>query len=342
MVELAQALAAALMALAALWSSHAVALKLLPSGSAGERWTAASGVWLWGAIAGFELLAAAGAFGLWSGLALAALSVVAIQVWTRAGVRPFERVAEDWRDAAAAIVLPGPERAMRLVLLGLLAAFAVRVLILPPLGWDTMTYHGVKAAMFSQLGGGLPLDTPGGFSAYRYYPAGGEVLMAWAGIAMPGDLLAGPLEFVQWALLFPALRVIGRELGAPEALRSTFALVAMATPAIVGMLGSGYVEPTLNLGTLSGLALLLISRGRPALMVVGAMALGAAAATKFSAVALPVVGGVWAIAGARSRSRRWWLAFGAAGLGEAAASVYSGREIAWISGRNNPMMNADG
>ena len=64
-----------------------------------------------------------------------------------------------------------------------LLAFAVtiaRSLMLPTVGWDSITYHYVKAGMWVQSGGPITLDAPGGWSMYRAIFGGGEIFTAWS------------------------------------------------------------------------------------------------------------------------------------------------------------------
>ena len=67
-----------------------------------------------------------------------------------------------------------PARIFGGVVVLLLSVTALRSLMLPTIGWDSITYHYVKAGMWVQSGGPITLDAPGGWSLYRSFLGGGE------------------------------------------------------------------------------------------------------------------------------------------------------------------------
>ncbi|MFT5431374.1 MAG: hypothetical protein ACI9OJ_002069, partial [Myxococcota bacterium] len=205
---------------------------------------------------------------------------------------------------------------------GLVAVIAVRTLILPPLGWDSVTYHGVKVGEFLQTQGAVVLDTPGGFHLYRLFPDGAEILTAWTALPFSSDLLTGLGELLQWLLLWPALRGLARELKVDEKLAPWAVLHVMSLPTVIHMLGGGYVEPARNLMVACGAFLLvrgirLISDdpvGRP-FIVTGLGAFGMAAAIKVPEFPLAFVSGLILLVFCVRRSVHRWPSFAMAGLG---------------------------
>jgi hypothetical protein len=156
-----------------------------------------------------------------------------------------------------------------------------------PIAWDTLTYHATKSALWVQTGAHITLDMPGGWSAYRYYPAGGEALSAWAMLPFHSDLLYGVIDFVFWIGLGVALYEIARELGARGWGRLLAAVYLMFLPAIFREVGSGYVETSLEFA-LFGTAFLLVrylKTGRAGYLITAGMALGVALAIKVTAIA---------------------------------------------------------
>lgn len=133
----------------------------------------------------------------------------------------------------------------------------LRPLALPPLGWDLLTYHGPKAALWVQNGGPalvLP-DVAGTWSYYRNIFAGGEVFYAWALLPMREELLPMLMQPVQWLCLGGCAMALSRELGAREPYGSTAAAFLLAVPTVRLLIGAGYVDVTVALCAVAGLAL---------------------------------------------------------------------------------------
>lgn len=123
----------------------------------------------------------------------------------------------------------------------------IRVAILPPLGWDGQTYHMVKAGMWVQNQGELPLKAPGGWSFHRNRLAGGEVLQAWAMLLLHRDTLSGIFEFWIWISLGISFFALGKEVGLKNHLALLASCYLLSIPIILLAVGSGYIELFLNL-----------------------------------------------------------------------------------------------
>lgn len=185
---------------------------------------------------------------------------------------------------------------------GLLRGIAV-----PPLGWDTLTYHGVKAAMWVQNGGVDSMVGTGPWAYYRNMLAGGEVFTAWAMLPMRADTLTGLVEVAQWLALALAALALARELGAREPYASAAAGAVLAVPTLFVLPGSGYVEPVLLLALVGSLALGLRGlRGKPALLLLAGGGFGVSAAAKLPMIPLCgfLLGLVVLLALARGNARR--------------------------------------
>ena len=118
----------------------------------------------------------------------------------------------------------------------------IRPLILPPMGWDSLTYHAVKPAMWVQYAGMLRMDGPGTWAYSAPLWAGGEIFTAWAMLPFHSDLLATAVDAVEWLALGLALIALARELGIREPHASVTAAFALAIPTLRISVGSGYVE----------------------------------------------------------------------------------------------------
>ena len=130
----------------------------------------------------FHLLAWERAFGRWS--VLACTATVAAVTWIQFG--GSQRVRADIRRDCRFARRVGrrlrhsPYRLIALAVILLPLPAIARAIVLPPLGWDALTYHAVKAAMWVQHGGGPVMNGPGPWAYYANMPAGAEVLQAWS------------------------------------------------------------------------------------------------------------------------------------------------------------------
>lgn len=211
--------------------------------------TAISGAWL--ATAGFVVLAGVHAFTLPA--ALAGTFALAALAWRRErhALRSLRLELRAWRRIARR-ARRGRERTW-CIALGLCALpVLLHPLLVPPLGWDALTYHAVKAAIWVQDAGALHLRAPGPWSFYGTSFAGGSVLTSWTMLPFHSDLLAGAADSLLWVWLGLALWALARELGVREPLASAASSFALALPAIRSLIGAGYDEPLLCLCFIAG------------------------------------------------------------------------------------------
>lgn len=186
-----------------------------------------------------------------------------------------------------------------LVMMGLMGA---RCLLLPPLGWDTMVYHGPRAAIWVQQAGfTLPENAPSVWSHYRKFPAGSEVSYAWAMLPFHGDTLYGLCSFLQWLGLGVAVWALARRLGLREPRASVAAIAVMFIPTLQLEVGTGYVELLLMLAGCAALScsVAFYQNGILSLAVLALIAAGLSFGVKLPGVffAVPTVGlialGLW-------------------------------------------------
>jgi hypothetical protein len=215
-----------------------------------------------------------------------------------AGLRRDRRFAR--RFAACARRSP-----YRWILLAPLPAVA-RAILLPPLGWDALTYHSVKAAMWVQHGGGEVMKGPGPWAYYANMPAGAEVLQAWTMLPTSSDVFTTSLDVLEWIAVGLGVILLARRIGAKEPLPSIAAAFVLSIPPVRLMLGSAYSEPFLLSMLLIGLALLLSADRSSGALVAGGLALGLSASAKVSvlpatSVALLLALGRWTMQGRDKR-----------------------------------------
>jgi len=175
-----------------------------------------------------------------------------------------------------------------LLLLGPLPAIA-RAFVLPPLGWDALTYHSVKAAMWVQHGGGAVMNGPGPWAYYRNMPGGAEVLQAWTMLPTSSDAFTTSLDVLEWLAVGLGVILLARRLGAKEPMPSIAAAFVLSIPPLRLMLGSAYSEPLLLSTLFIGLALLLSAERAKGALVAGSLALGLSASAKVSVLPVTAV-----------------------------------------------------
>jgi 4-amino-4-deoxy-L-arabinose transferase-like glycosyltransferase len=247
------------------------------------RLTAVAIATLWILTVVFHLLIALHAFRLpvvlllLPGIALAFRRSVRGQITGRHFLRWWRtgRWRQSWFTAGAAIF-------------GILA---VRALFVPPVSWDSLTYHLVKAALWVQGGGPIALRAPGGGGAYMDVPGGVDALWAWVMLPFHSDLLVGVADVAGYFLLGAGVYGLGRELGARARLAALGAAFVMAMPSALMAAGSNYVDNMVAfyLTAATAFALRYLRRGEPGCAILAAMAGGLAAGSKLTAVPLLAV-----------------------------------------------------
>ncbi|TPV97239.1 MAG: hypothetical protein B7733_00655 [Myxococcales bacterium FL481] len=189
----------------------------------------------------------------------------------------------------------------------------LRCLLVLPTGWDTMTYHGVRATRWVQNAGFTYDDAPGAWNLFRHYFAGAEVLFAWSALPMHSDLFIAASTFFQWWVFGLGMWACARALDVREPFAGLWALAWCFAPPVFLAIGSGYVELAMVAGVMAGLAACLhfVRRPTPGLAAAGSMAMGVAAGVKLPGL-LPaaVTGGalawiaLWPESSSSSGSRR--------------------------------------
>lgn len=279
------------------------------------RWLASGLALTWIATVGFHALSSLRLFGMLPAVILSVgLGLIAWRaVGGGEGMRCWMRRDARFLLRAGRLVRGSRHRLWILSFCALAAPGLLRAFILPPLGWDTLTYHGVKAAMWVQNGGVDSMVGTGPWGYYRNMLAGAEVFTAWAMLPLRADTLTGLLEVGEWLALGLAVLVLARELGAREPLGSAAAAVVLSVPTVFTLPGSGYVELALLLTFVGSLASGIRGlRDRPGLLLLAGAGLGVSASTKLPMVpscgiVLALLAAVALVRGTR-RSRAFALA----------------------------------
>ncbi len=313
--------AAEFLALAFLYIGHGLTQRFFNPSSASVRWSAAILIALAAATFGFHMLAALQQFRLLPAVVL--LGFVSLLIH-----RFVEPVAAFARGASRDLLnLAGLFRAYgrdwRIVPVVVFACFTLltvaKTLLIPPLGWDSLTYHCVKPAMWVQTGGRLTMDAPGGWSYFSLFVGGGETLTAWSMLPFHSDLLTPFMGAVIWIATGFVLFAAGRTVGLsrwPSLMASFFVLFV---PAVHRIAGAGYTEPVLMLYSAGALlaGLCYFSGRNPAYLVLGLTLAGMMAGTESEGLplagltALALVVGVLGDVRSRAAHFKWVLLGGA-------------------------------
>jgi len=256
-MSLLSALSALLLLLCCLSSSYLLALGLGVRRSGSLRACVSLALAYALLMALFELLAALASFTPWVAVPLWALftALLVSRFRTRAVL------AWRWDLGRARVlgrsVLMGWPRWLLLAALLPLGARLLRGLAAPPLAWDALTYHLVKAGRWVQHGGHAPLVAPDAWGYYEFFLPYGDVLWAWAMLPAQGDGFLAPAGLLVWMSALVGAYGTARTLGARRSMAVPAALVTAFLPAVVNSLTSAYVDTFVLALFLLGMAPLL-------------------------------------------------------------------------------------
>jgi hypothetical protein len=242
----------------------------------------------WIAVMAFWGLASAGAFRLGPVVLLLSLAAAVVMLvsspWASGDVDHTTRTRQTPRRSRLLLGAIGCPWAI------IVSARLLKGLVAPPMGWDTLTYHLSRAAIWVQSGGLTLPAFPDAWSYYTWFPVGSDILLAWVLLATHNDLLVGVYGMFIWFLVLLTVRRLATLAGAQPEL-AWFAGLALATlPCVLSFATSGYADNPLLLFSLLAAthAIDFLRRGRPAAAGFGAAAAGLAAAVKISGILIAV------------------------------------------------------
>jgi len=331
-VPFAGGLAAVALVVALGWAAWLVARRVVPGPELAARWSAVVLVALWLATAGFWLLSPWRLFRLGPALGFAVVVAAAAHASLAGpggGRAALAALGGDLGRAGRVLgALLRRPAGWLLAALGAVAGLRLaRAAAAPPLGWDALTYHLLKAGRFVQDGGVAPEAAPDAWKIYEHLAPGGELLWGWAMLPLRTDTLVPLIEAAAWAAVPLAVYALARRLGAARGRAALAAATVGALPASLALIGSAYVDNLAAAGVLLG-ALFAVRawmtpEGPPWAAVLAAAGLGLAVGVKLS-VAAPTVllGAVVAAAVLRRRSSRLRLLAACAAAAATGAPAY--------------------
>src|SRR5258708_6762309 len=187
------------------WCGYALACRLMRGAPVSVRWTAAFVILSWLLCATFLLLAAARLFVWPAGLILWAAAAVAAHLWAARVRDPLQQLAADASAASAWWgSLASPIRILVGIGTAMAAARAGRALLTPPLAWDGLTYHLVKAAAWIQARGFASTAAPDAAAYYDWFLPYGDVIWSWWMLGARSDAFLSIAAAGIWSAGAPA------------------------------------------------------------------------------------------------------------------------------------------
>ncbi len=272
------------------------------------RWATTLAIALWLAVTIFWVLAPWGLF-RWQVLlpSLLGLFILTLAISDESG----DLLAKARTDlAAAASFLRTQSRGpggWPLVLLAMVAgARLLRGSGSPPLGWDSITYHLLRAGRWVQDGALVSEIAPDAWSYYEYYPVTGDIVWAWAFLPISGDGLLTLAGWAVWAAAVLAVYASARALDARPRNALYAACAVGAMPSTLTFLSSGYVD-NLTLATflLASLFVIRLLRGGPRReAILAAAMLGLMVGVKTTTAPFLLIGGLVVLRAVAASKRR--------------------------------------
>lgn len=291
------------------WWGYVLATRVCRSEGARVRLAAATVAACALLIGLFHILAIVSAFRMSVALPVV-LALAALTHRLGNGGAAWRQLRADWGEAATSAreLWASPARWPFLGAVALVGARGLRGSLAPPLSWDALTYHLFHVGRWVQAGGWVHDVFPDGNRYYGFFPYYGDVFWAWAMLPVRSDLLLAPAGVLVWCALVVAVYSAARSFDAERLPAALVALVLSLLPAIASQITAAYVENTLMVLLMLGLALLArVLRGAPAgLLVLATAAFALAAGVKTNAV--PAFG-AGLLAGGIALKRRGELSF---------------------------------
>lgn len=171
------------------------------------------------------------------------------------------------------------------VALGLIGAHVlirmVRALATPSFGWDDFTYHLFRAGRWVQ-NAGLDLEpAPDAWTAYEFFPWGGDLVWGWALVWRVTDVLVPVGAIALWCTVLTAAYAVARELGQDRATSLIVAVALAVLPSQASQLNTAYVDNAVLAMVLVASLFLLVLLRDPGASASGAGTRNFAAAASF-------------------------------------------------------------
>lgn len=263
-----------------LYTGHLVARRFFKDEPAAVRWVAFGLVSAWLVIVLSVTLIFTHVFTI-PGVTISSIGIAGLAwfFWRR-----HSSLRQELTEAHAFIL---PYIRGRSAMLFLAAFFAVlfqitRAIMMPPVSWDSLTYHMTLAGLWVQNGGYARLLIPDALDGYSHFPNNGEVFFSWLMVPFQSDLLVNLGNFPFLVLGAFAVYGLARELGVDREGSLLASAWVSFSPPLVAYAGNPYVDVQGFAEGLSGVFFLVkyVRSGQPRDVIMAFAALGMAAGTK--------------------------------------------------------------
>lgn len=193
----------------------------------------------------FVLLIPFGLFDrIWSTTAFVLLAGTAHLLWRKKNRPVLDPHAALGRLKKVFHDLPRVTQAATLAVFAIFLIRIARGFIAPPMAWDTLTYHLLKAGRWVQSGHWVRDNAPDSWQFYEWFPPLGDVYWAWAMLGSHSDAWIALAGGLVWLSCAPGVYVMARLLGADINRAWLAMLVALSVPASLTFVTSAYVDNT--------------------------------------------------------------------------------------------------
>jgi hypothetical protein len=135
-----------------------------------------------------------------------------------------------------------------------------RTFYLPVLGWDWLTYHGLKAVTWMMGRDLSSLEIAGKWAAYQGLPAADQTVDALLMSFIRTDQLIGFKEFYEWVLLGIVLIKLGEQASLHPRAQLLVGMLVLSSRSVWSFVGSGYTDLSVSIALLS--ATIFVVEGR--------------------------------------------------------------------------------
>jgi hypothetical protein len=120
-----------------------------------------------------------------------------------------------------------------------------RALLMPPLGWDCLSYHLTFAALWIKRGTLFLFEAPEQIISCGHLPINGEIFASWLLLPFSSDLLVNAMNFPLTFLAGVACYAVGRELGLPRWAAGWVPVLICLSPTVYDLITTAYVDNAL-------------------------------------------------------------------------------------------------
>ncbi len=165
---------------------------------------------------------------------------------------------------------------------------AIRALMMPPVSWDSLTYHMTLAGLWVQNGGYARLLAPDAWDCYSHFPNHGEVFFGWLMVPFRSDLLVNLGNFPFFILGVLTVYGLARELGIDKDTSLLSSACVCLSPPLFAYITTQYVDIQSFSEGLCGVFFLVryARSGQPRDSIMAFAAFGLAAGTKVTMLQL--------------------------------------------------------